>query len=84
MILVELYSKKDCHLCDVAKAVIRRAQSSVPFLLKEINLKEGDELYENFKNDFPVILMNKNLAYKHRVPEQDFVNKLQLLQNGGR
>lgn len=80
MILVEIYSKKDCHLCDVAKAVLRRVQCSNPFELRELLIAEGDEQYQNYKNDIPVIMINKEFAFRHRVPEKEFITKLNLLR----
>lgn len=84
MILVEIYSKKDCHLCDVAKEVLAKVRTSIPFHLEEIMLTEGHELHENFKNDIPVVMINKEFAFKHRIPEKEFVNKLLRLEEGAK
>ena len=77
MTLVEIYSKEDCHLCDVAKSVLAKIQLQYPFTLHEITIHEGDEYFENFKERIPVIFINKTFAYQHRVPEKDFIVKLQ-------
>ena len=77
MTLVEIYSKEDCHLCDVAKSVLVKIQQQYPFTLHEITIREGDEHFENFKERIPVIFINKTFAYQYRVPEKDFIVKLQ-------
>jgi glutaredoxin len=77
MTLVEIYSKEDCHLCDVAKEVLKKVQQQHPFTLQEIYIREGDEHFENFKERIPVIFINKQFAYQYRVHEKDFIAKLQ-------
>ena len=69
MILVELYSGQDCHLCEEAKAVLLKVQKEIPFTLKEIKLVPGDEYYEEYKELIPVVHINKVLAFKYRVTE---------------
>lgn len=77
MILVEIYSKDDCHLCDIAKSVLITIQQQHPFTLQEVKIHKGDEYFENFKERIPVIYINKEFAYQHRVPEKDFLIRLQ-------
>jgi hypothetical protein len=33
MILVELFSKEDCHLCEEALEVLKKVQREIPFML---------------------------------------------------
>ncbi len=77
MILVELYSKDDCHLCDKAKEVLLRARLRYPFELKEVKIHEGDQWYEQYKERIPVVHINKNFAFQYRVSEQELIIKLQ-------
>ena len=77
MIFVELYSKDDCHLCDKAKEVLLKVQLRYPFEFKEIKIHEGDQWYEQYKERIPVVHINKNFAFQYRVPEKEFLSKLQ-------
>ena len=77
MILVELYSKEDCHLCDEAKAVLEKVKSEIPFTLKVIKLIPGEANFEEFKEDFPVVYINKRYAFKHRLNEMRLKIRLQ-------
>ena len=77
MMLVELYSTHDCHLCDEAKDILVKVQQDVPFQLKEIKLLPGEEYFEEFKEDFPVIHINKRFAFKHRANEHMLKIRLQ-------
>ena len=76
MILVELYSKDDCHLCEVAKDVLLNIRKQHPFELKEVKIQEGQEQYERFKERIPVVYINNEFAFQYRIPEQAFIAKL--------
>ena len=77
MILVELYSKDDCHLCDVAKDVLRKIQQKYPFELKIVKIHEGDPAYDRYKERIPVIHINGKFAFQYTVTEHDLIAKLQ-------
>jgi thiol-disulfide isomerase/thioredoxin len=77
MIQVEIYSKKDCHLCDEAKAVLARVHERIPFELVEVDIEQDPKLFEQFKNDVPVVFVDGRKAFKHRVEEADFANRLE-------
>lgn len=77
MIRVEIYSKKDCHLCDDAKAVLARVQARTPFELVEVDIEADPRLFEQFQYDIPVIFVDGHKAFKHRVDEADFARRLE-------
>ena len=83
MILVHLYSKKDCHLCEVAKDTLLRVQMKHPFELVEVKIREGDDNYEQFKERIPVVTINNMFAFQYRVPEAEFIRKLQSASSTG-
>lgn len=72
MILVELYSKADCRLCEEAKSVLERVRRDIPFTLHEVKLAPGEEYYEEYKDEVPVIHIDKRFAFQHRVNEHLF------------
>jgi glutaredoxin len=84
MILVELFSKNDCHLCEEAKAVLEKVRREIPFTLKEIKLAEGDQQYDDYKELVPVVHINKVPAFKYRVNENMLRIKLQQLATSER
>ncbi len=84
MTLVELYSKDDCHLCDEAQAVLEKVRKEIPFQLRIIKLMPGEENFEEFKEDFPVIHINKRFAFKHRVNETMLKIRLQQIAAEGK
>lgn len=76
MILVELYSKEECHLCDVAHDLLRNLQTHHPFELRQIKLDASHERYDEFKERIPVIFINNQFAFQYRVPEKEFIARL--------
>ena len=77
MALVQLYSKDDCHLCDVAHDLLVEIQKQVPFALQMITLHEGHERYEEFKERFPVVFIDGTFAFQYRIPEKAFIQRIQ-------
>lgn len=69
-IKVEIYSKKDCHLCDKAKKVLLQVQKDIPFTFDEIDITQDDKLFNEFKDQIPVIFINSRKAFKYHVDEK--------------
>ena len=71
---VTLYTRKDCHLCDDAKASIRAATSlhRLPVNLREVDVDTDAGLRARYSNDVPVILVNGVEAFRHRVTPEAF------------
>jgi glutaredoxin len=64
---VEIYSKPDCHLCDEAKRVLTEVRAHLPFELVEINIESDPVLYQRFRYDIPVVFVDGEKAFKHRL-----------------
>lgn len=75
-VIVTIYSKPGCHLCEVAKANILAADCNDQFTLKEVNIEEDAYLKERYRYDIPVILINGIKVFKHRVDPREFKEKL--------
>ncbi len=71
MIRIELYSKRDCHLCDEARSVLERVRKDIPFDLIEVKVAPGDHRYEEIKELIPVIYVEKEPAFHYRVEEEE-------------
>ena len=52
---VTLYRRKDCHLCEVAKAVLLSLQRVVPFHLQQVDIEGDAELERRFLLEIPVV-----------------------------
>jgi 4a-hydroxytetrahydrobiopterin dehydratase len=67
---VTFYTRRDCPLCDKAKAAIRA--SGVEVELVEIDIDDDPELQRRFTDDVPVIYVNGKEAFRHFVHPQAF------------
>lgn len=72
-IVLALYSRPGCHLCDEMKQVVRRvlAQSPSPIALTEIDISGDGALEQRYGLEIPVLLMNGKKVAKYRVAEED-------------
>lgn len=73
---VIVYSRPGCHLCDEAKEVIAGAGCDDEFVLEEINIETDRELLTRYRYDIPVVLINGNEAFRHRVDSRKFCELL--------
>jgi glutaredoxin len=75
--LITIYSKPDCHLCDLAKEVIDRCRQKVDFAVEIIDISQNPELLERYRDDIPVILLDGNEIARHFVRERQLLELLQ-------
>lgn len=75
--VVTIYSKPGCHLCDEAKDALFSSRCRDRFDLREINIEEDAELFEKYKFEIPVIFIGDWKAFKYRITEEEFCNRLQ-------
>ena len=67
---VVFYTRRDCSLCDKAKAAIRESGAAVR--MTEVDI-DGDELLRDLYNDHvPVIFVNGKEAFRHFVHAEEF------------
>ncbi len=52
---VTLYSRRDCHLCEVARHQLRALQRTFPFHLDEVSIEGDPELERRFLLEIPVV-----------------------------
>ncbi len=55
MITVTLYTRKDCHLCDQAKADLKSLEEKLPHRLVEVDIDSDPALKKAFGESIPVI-----------------------------
>ncbi|MCZ0756536.1 glutaredoxin family protein [Anoxybacillus sp. J5B_2022] len=72
--IVNLYSKIDCPLCEKAKAVLQELQQEWNFQINEIDIYENDALLEKYQLMIPVVEVDgEELAYG--LIHKDFIRK---------
>ena len=73
---VVIYSRPGCHLCEEAKKVIEGSGYRGEYTLEEINIESDAELLRRYRYDIPVITINGEEAFRHRVTGDEFREKL--------
>jgi 4a-hydroxytetrahydrobiopterin dehydratase len=76
---VVLYTRRDCPLCEDAKAAIRAAETHyrLRIRVREVDIDHDPALLEKFTNDVPVIYINGREAFRHRVTPRQIADLLE-------
>lgn len=56
--LITLVGKPDCHLCEDARAVLRRLSAELGFTVEELSIEDDPELYRKYWEQIPVTLID--------------------------
>ena len=64
---VTLYSRPGCHLCEVIKEQLKTIRRDMDFHIEERNIDEDASLREQYSDDIPVIAVNGQDVFKHRM-----------------
>ncbi len=79
MITIEVMTRKDCCLCDDAKAVIEQVIAELPAELQMTDIESDAQLYERYKEKIPVILINGEKSFVYNVHPITLRKKLEKL-----
>ena len=74
---VVVYSRKDCHLCDVVKNTLMQVQGKADFQWREVDIDADPELLRKFTDEVPVVFIDGRKAFKYRMKASDFLRVLQ-------
>jgi glutaredoxin len=72
MIEVNIYSRSNCHLCEVALEVLNGLQNELGFTITKIFIDGNTELEEKYGEQVPVILINNEPHDFFRVDPERF------------
>lgn len=66
---VVVYTREECHLCDVAKDTLHRFAQWLPEI-EEIDIDESDELNERYGNSVPVVEIDGTTRFRGVIDER--------------
>jgi glutaredoxin len=66
---VIIYSRADCHLCDVVQRMAHRLQKEIEFDLEKINLETDRQAAGKYASRIPVVLINQKEGFSGKVTE---------------
>jgi glutaredoxin len=72
MIEVSIYSRSNCHLCEVALGVLEKMRDELDFQITKILIDGNSELEEKYGEQVPVILINNEPHDFFRVDPERF------------
>jgi glutaredoxin len=75
-VVVTLYTRRGCGLCEEARHVLERARRRATFRLEIVDIDRDEQLRQRYGQDVPVITINGQEAFRHRLDEESFVAKL--------
>jgi len=73
---VVLYTRAGCSLCETAKEQILAVRARVAFGFREVDIAGNDELLEEHRYDIPVVEVDGQRAFKHRVDPAVLLRRL--------
>jgi len=73
---VTLYGKPGCHLCDDARAVVRRVRAEHPFYLQEVDVSLDPVLHRDYGERIPVLAVDGEEVFEFHVEEAALIERL--------
>ena len=73
---VTLYTRKDCHLCEEAKAVLARVREQEPFDLDIVDVDSDPALSRRHGGEVPAVLIGGRKRFKYRVDSERLLRLL--------
>ena len=77
MTVVTVYSRKNCHLCDVATAILESVKAELDFEIEKIYIDGNDELTNKYGEEEPVIHIDGKHHDMFRVDLERFRSSLE-------
>ena len=76
---VKLYSRADCHLCEDAKATIKRVAADVdtPVTIEEVDVDKDETLRAEYGERVPYVFVDGWPAFKYEVDAEELRRQLQ-------
>ncbi len=68
---VTIFSRQDCHLCEVVLRMARRIQIDIPFRLEHIDISGDPDLSYRHGTRIPVVLIDRVERFAGQVTERE-------------
>ena len=80
--IVTLYSRPGCHLCDEAREALDRVRAQAPFTVDEINIETDNKLHARYLERIPVVALDGDELFDFWVDETALLRRI-LYREGG-
>ncbi|MBI3793856.1 MAG: glutaredoxin family protein [Nitrospinae bacterium] len=82
-IVLTLYTKSDCHLCEEMEAVVKNSSRGVSLRLELVDVAGDAALEARYGTDVPLLMHGEEQLARHRAHEKTLSAKLRKLVGGG-
>jgi len=76
MVTVTIYSKKECHLCDIAKEELEALRCEFEFSINEVDIEKDKLAFEKYKYLIPVVEVDGKTISTYKVDTKKMKNLL--------
>ncbi len=78
---IEVFSRPDCHLCDIALEIIANLQQRYPLMLKVTNVETDPQLEEKYGSQVPVVCIGRHTMFKYPFKPAELESEMNRLWN---
>ena len=78
-----VYSRRECHLCEVVKETLRRLEPLADFRWREVDIDSYPELQQHYNHEVPVVFIDGRKALKYHMEPGEFLRKLRGSDSAG-
>jgi len=71
-VVVTLYTREGCHLCEEARARIREGGHGLAYRLDVVDVDSDPDLARRFGEEVPVVFVGGRKAFKFRLTSAEF------------
>jgi glutaredoxin len=69
--IVTLYSKPGCHLCEDVRALLDEVAAELAFTVEEIDIAQDPQLFERYRYRIPVLVADGREIGEGKLTERD-------------
>ena len=73
---IALLGKPECHLCEDAEIVVQKVCARLFLSWEKINIEDHPDLYDRYKEEIPVLLVDGRKLFKYRTNKPDLMKSL--------
>lgn len=75
--VITLYEKPGCCLCDDARTLLEEFASDIPFELREVDIRGDPTVFARYRYRIPVIAIDGREVLEGRIESGDLAHALQ-------
>ena len=74
---IKFYTKPKCSLCDEVSTFLTQLKKTYPLSVEEINILDDPDVYERYKYEIPVLVLQDKFQLQGRIDRKMLEKKLE-------